>query len=293
MQKIVPNLWYDKEAVEAASFYVSLFPDSSINFTTVLKDTPGGDSEQVGFTLAGVDFMAISAGPIFSLNASASLFVNCSTVEEVDELYEKLVEGGSALMELDAYPFSQRYAWVQDRFGLSWQLSYSEVGFTQKIIPSLLFCGTYQGKAEEAINYYLSVFAESSLGVVSRYDDSHGGDREGQVAFSLFTLEGLVLSAMDSGVDQPITFTPAFSLMIMCDNQEEIDYYWEKMSAVPEAEQCGWLQDKFGVSWQVTPRILDEMLLTDDEEQKRRVMEAFLPMKKLDIAEIQRAFEGK
>lgn len=293
MQKIVPHLWYDKEAMDAASFYVSLFPNSSINFSTVIKDTPGGDSEQVGFTLAGLDFMAISAGPDLKLNPSVSLYVNCSTVEEVDELYEQLAEGGGALMELDSYPFSQRYAWVVDRFGLSWQLSYSEVGFTQKIIPSLLFSGEYQGKAEEAIKYYRSVFAESSLGVMSFYEEIQGTDRTGQVAFSLFTLEDIMLSAMDSGVDQPFSFTPAFSLIVMCDNQEEIDYYWEKLSAVPEAEQCGWLQDKFGVSWQITPRILDEMLLHSDEEKKQRVVECFLKMKKLDIAELQRAFQGQ
>lgn len=292
MKKIVPNLWYDTEAVEAASFYVSLFPDSNINFTTVLKDTPGGDSEQVGFTLAGLDFMAISAGPIFKFNPTGNLCVNCSTVEEVDDLYAKLIDGGQALMELDAYPFSQRYAWVVDRFGLSWQLMYSAIGFTQKIIPTLMFSGQSQGKAEEAIQYYLSLFPESAQGVMSRYDESHA-DRAGQLEFSLFTLEDVVLGAMDSGVDQPFDFSLAFSLMIMCDNQEEIDYYWEKLSAVPEAEQCGWLQDQFGVPWQVTPRILDEMLLTDDEEQKQRVIETFLPMKKLDIAELQRAFEGK
>lgn len=292
MQKIVPHLWYDTEAVEAASFYVSLFPDSRINWTMLLENTPGGDNESISFTLAGMDFMAISGGPFFKLNPSANLCVNCSTVEEVDELYEKLVEGGSVLTELDAYPFSQRYACVTDRFGLSWQLVYGESGFTQKIIPTLVFAGEHQGQAEAAVDHYLSIFAKSSKGAHDHYDESKGANLKGQLEFALFTLEGTVLGATDSDMEQTFAFSTAFSIMVLCENQEEIDYYWEKLSAVPEAEQCGWLEDKFGVTWQVTPRVLDEMLLTDDAEQKRRVMEAFLPMKKLDLAAIQRAYDG-
>jgi predicted 3-demethylubiquinone-9 3-methyltransferase (glyoxalase superfamily) len=151
--KIVPHLWFDKEAKEAAHFYCSIFPDSRITNVTTLQDTPSGDSDIVAFTLSGQPFMAISAGPLFKFNES-------------------------------------------------------------------------------------------------------------------------------------------ISFMVYCDTQEEIDYYWEKLSAVPEAEQCGWLKDRFGLSWQIVPASLDEMMQDQDTERVARVTEAFLKMKKFDLAVLQRAYDG-
>ncbi|MFZ7133974.1 MAG: VOC family protein [Eubacteriales bacterium] len=110
MQKIVPHLWFDIQALEAASLYVSLFEDSKILNTTMLYDTPSGDAQTVGFQLAGLEFAAISAGPYFTFNSSISLMVVCETKEEVDRLYKSLVEGGSELMPLGTYDFSQWYA---------------------------------------------------------------------------------------------------------------------------------------------------------------------------------------
>ena len=152
-QKIVPHLWYDKEAKEAAEFYVSIFSDSKITNITTLRDTPSGDTDIVSFELAGQPFMAISAGPFFKFNES-------------------------------------------------------------------------------------------------------------------------------------------ISFMVYCETQDEIDNYWEKLSAVPESEQCGWLKDKFGLSWQIVPVQMDEMLQNGTEDQIARVTQAFLPMKKLDIAALKRAYEG-
>jgi predicted 3-demethylubiquinone-9 3-methyltransferase (glyoxalase superfamily) len=154
MQKIVPHLWFDKEAREAAEFYSSVFPDSKVKSVTTLHDTPSGDADVVSFELSGQPFMAISAGPLFKFNES-------------------------------------------------------------------------------------------------------------------------------------------ISFMVYCDTQEEIDYYWEKLSAVPEAEQCGWLKDKYGLSWQIVPRRMDELLESGTPEQVARVTQAFLPMKKLDIAALERAFAGQ
>jgi predicted 3-demethylubiquinone-9 3-methyltransferase (glyoxalase superfamily) len=152
-QKIVPHLWFDKEAKEAAEFYVSVFPDSRVTNVTTLHDTPSGDCDIVSFELSGQPFMAISAGPLFTFNEAISFIVNCET-------------------------------------------------------------------------------------------------------------------------------------------QDEIDYYWEKLSAVPEAEQCGWLKDKYGLSWQITPSRLDKMMASGTEEQVARVTQAFLPMKKLDLRELERAYTG-
>ena len=154
MQKITPHLWFDKEAKEAAEFYTSIFPDSTVTTVTTLHNTPSGDADVVSFELSGQPFMAISAGPLFKFNESISFIVDCET-------------------------------------------------------------------------------------------------------------------------------------------QEEIDYYWEKLSAVPEAEQCGWLKDKYGLSWQIVPSGMSEMLRSGTEEQIARVTQAFLPMKKLDIKELQNAYEGR
>lgn len=150
-QKIVPRLWFDREAKEAAGFYCSVFPSSSITSITTLHDTPSGDTDVVSFTLSGQRFMAISAGPLFKFNESISFVVYCKT-------------------------------------------------------------------------------------------------------------------------------------------QEEIDYYWEKLSAVPEAEQCGWLKDKYGLSWQIVPTALDNMMQDKDPARSGRVTQAFLKMKKLDLAGIQKAY---
>lgn len=110
--------------------------------------------------------------------------------------------------------------------------------------------------------------------------------------FTDFMLEGVWFAAMDSAREHGYGFNEAVSLLVECDSQEEIDYYWEKLSAVPESEQCGWLKDRYGVSWQISPRILDEMFNNGTREQLNRVTQAFLPMKKLIMADLERAWEG-
>ena len=152
-QVIVPHLWYDKEAKEAADFYCSIFPDSRVNYVTTIHDTPSGDCDIVSFTLAGQDFMSISAGPMFKFNE-------------------------------------------------------------------------------------------------------------------------------------------AISLMVYCDTQQELDHYWNELSAVPAAEQCGWIKDKYGLSWQIVPRGMDEMLADPDHERVARVTKAVLGMKKLDLPALRRAYDG-
>lgn len=153
MKKIVPHLWYDKEAKAAAEYYVSVFPNSKINNITTLHDTPSGDADVVSFELNGQPFMAISAGPYFKFNEAVSFIVNC-------------------------------------------------------------------------------------------------------------------------------------------EDQKEIDYYWEKLSAVPEAEQCGWCKDKFGLSWQIVPTAMGEMMSQKDPEKMKRVTQAFLKMKKFNIEDLKKAAEG-
>lgn len=153
-QKIVPHLWFDKEAIEAAEFYCAIFPNSSISSKSVIKDTPSGDAETVSFNLSGQEFQAISAGPYFKFNES-------------------------------------------------------------------------------------------------------------------------------------------ISFQVFCETQEEIDHYWDKLSAEPAAEQCGWLKDKYGLSWQIIPAVLGELMGSGDAEITARVTQAFLQMKKFDIVALQNAFDGE
>jgi predicted 3-demethylubiquinone-9 3-methyltransferase (glyoxalase superfamily) len=300
MQKITPHLWFDKDAREAAEFHASIFPNSKVTNATSLHSTPSGDVDVVSFELFGHPFMALSAGPLFKFNPSVSFFVNFdpsrdkNARENMDRIWEKLSSGGTALMPLQQYPFSERYGWVQDRYGLSWQLILSDPKGEERpfIVPSLLFVGKVSGKAEEAVLFYLSVFKNSRRGIVARYGKGQEPDKEGTVMFSDFMIENQWFAAMDSALMHDFGFNEAISFIVNCDTQEEIDYYWEKLSALPEAEQCGWLKDKFGVSWQIVPTVMDEMMKNGSREQIDRVTQAFLPMKKLDIAKLIKAYQG-
>lgn len=298
-QKIVPNLWFDREAEEAARLYTSLFDSARITATSRYTDVgqevhgmEAGTAMVVELELDGFRISALNGGPSFTLNPSISFFVNCDSVREVDGLWEKLSDGGTVLMPLDAYSFSERYGWVQDRFGVSWQLILSEGETAQRIIPSLLFVGEQCGNAEDAINFYASLFSASKVGEIFRYGPEQKPDTEGTVAYADFTLAGQRFAAMDSAQDHKFGFSEAISFVVDCDDQAEVDYYWERLSAVPQAEQCGWIKDKYGVSWQVIPSALPSLVGGPDPEGSRRAMAAMLQMRKLDIAELQRAYDG-
>ena len=287
MQITVPHLWYDKEAAEAAEWYVSLFEDSRIIERTILEETPSGDAEVVDFVIAGLRCMAISAGPYFKFTPAISFMVSCRDVAEVNRLYEELHE--EALMPLGEYPFSKHYAWVRDRYGLNWQLLLDEEGKApQKIRPVLLFSGEVCGRAEEAMDYYADVFSDGKKGFVNRYAGGEAQDARARINYGEISLGGIQMIAMDHGYGADLTFNEAFSLMVICKDQQEIDYYWDKLSFVPEAEQCGWVKDQFGLSWQITPDPMNELVFGGTEEERRRITKAFLKMKKFDLAELER-----
>lgn len=300
MQKIVPHLWFNTEAKEAAAFYTSLFPQSAVTHTSVIHNTPSGDCDIVSFTLWGYEFQAISAGPIFTPNPSISFMVNFDPSQDpeaatrIDTVWEKLKEGGKILMEIGAYPFSKRYGWVQDKYGFSWQLILTDPEGDERplIIPALLFTDEKCGKAEEAMTFYQSVFQSTEQSNIARYPAGMEPDKEGTVMFMDAKLEGQWFAAMDSGREHGFTFNEAVSLMIHCETQEEIDRYWQALSAVPESEQCGWVKDKFGVSWQIVPTQMNNIMQSNDQEAIDRVTQAMLTMKKLDIAKLEAAAKG-
>jgi predicted 3-demethylubiquinone-9 3-methyltransferase (glyoxalase superfamily) len=301
MQTIIPHLWFDTEARDAAEFYVSAFGEgSAITHVSTIRDTPSGDCDIVSFHLAGFQFMAISAGPVFTFNPSISFMVNFDPSrdpharEHLDALWKTLADGGEALMPLDTYPFSERYGWIKDKYGLSWQLILTNPEGDPRpfIVPSLMFTGDNTGKADEAIDFYVSIFKNSTRGMTALYPPGTAPEEAAKVMFAEFTLEGQWFTAMDSGHMHTFTFNEAVSLLVRCEDQDDIDYYWSKLSAVPEAEQCGWLKDQYGVSWQISPAALDTMM-RGSQEQIDRVTQCFLKMKKFDLAELKKAYDGQ
>mgnify|MGYP001027867753 CR=1 FL=1 len=156
---------------------------------------------------------------------------------------------------------------------------------TQRITPFLWF----DSQAEEAANLYVSIFKNSKVGTITRYGDT-GPGAKGSVMTVAFTLDGQEFVALNGGPQFP--FTEAVSFMVNCDSQEEIDYYWQKLSAGGEEIQCGWLKDKFGLRWQIVPTEFFELVSKGTQEQSDRVMAAMMEMVKMDLAKLKRAYNG-
>lgn len=298
-QKITPNLWFDRQAEEAAALYTSAFKNSSIGNVSrygeegyEIHGMPAGTVMTVEFQIEGQWFTGLNGGPMFQFTPAVSFFVSCDTEAEIDELYSKLSAGGFALMPLQEYPFSKKFVWLQDRYGVSWQLNLASA--KQKIAPFLLFVGDQHGKAEEAMNFYVSLFKNSSIINVTRHE-AGGGEQEGTIMNARFSLDGQEFMAMDSGLEHQFTFTEATSFIVHCETGEEVDYFWERLSqdGDPAAQQCGWLKDRYGVSWQVIPNALLEMLSDPDPEKSQRVTKVMLQMKKLDVEALKQAYEGR
>lgn len=294
MQKITPFLWFDNQAEEAGQLYTSIFPNSRILETLRYGEAgpgPAGSVMTVSFELAGQQFTGLNGGPEYKFTPAVSFFVNCQTPEEIHELWDKLGQGGKVLMELDRYPFSPQFGWLEDRYGLSWQLNLSGRG--KKIVPFLTYVGDRDGSVEKAIKQYTSLFPNSAVRSIAR----HGKEPrayEGTVSNAVFALDGEDFMAMDAAREHhSFTFNPALSFVVNCETQEEVDKFWDGLSEGGEPGVCGWLQDRYGVSWQVVPVILLKFLGDKDPEKANRVMKAMLQMKKLDIAAIQAAYEGR
>ncbi|MBG9978588.1 VOC family protein [Ruoffia tabacinasalis] len=290
MRQLISALWFDKEAEEAVNFYTSIFENSRIIRRETFKDTPIGDCESIDFELENLSFEAFNGGERADFNSSISIMVSMATDKEVDALYAKLSVGGVDLMPLDSYPFSERYAWVQDKYGVTWQIMVDEnSAVKQKLKLNLLFSGESCGKAEAALNYYHEVFNQSEIEAISHYSEGEAEDSRAKVNYSELSINGQKLTLMDHGLGGDFNFNEAYSLMILCGSQAEIDYYWDKLSHDPDFEQCGWLKDQFGVHWQIMPVRLYELMKNGSEEEQKRVTQAMLNMKKLDIEALENA----
>ncbi len=301
-QQIIPCLWFDTNAEEAVAYYTSIFGNTATGRITRYGRTGfeihgmrEGTVMTAEFELEGRKFLALNGGPHFTFNPSISFFVVGETEDEVDYLWKRLSNDGQTLMELSEYGWSKKYGWLSDRYGLSWQISLGKIpDVGQKITPSLLFVGDVCGRAEEAIRQYTSIFKNSSVAGILRHGASDAPEREGSVKHAQFTLGDDVLMAMDSNLDHKFGFNEAISFIVNCGSQREVDFFWDKLSEEgdPNARMCGWLKDKYGVSWQIVPTVLNEIMLDPDREKVERVTEAIFTMKKLDIEELKRAHNG-
>jgi len=276
---IYPCLWFDGKAKEAADFYCSVFDDSAITYENQMI---------VIFESSGQKFMCLNGGPRYSINPSISFYVKCKTEKEIDGLHKALMDGGSELMPPGKYEWSEKYVWLQDRFGVNWQLSYGGMEKTdQKISIMLMFTGEKAGRAEQAINFYTSVFKSSSDNKgISRYSKDDN-DTEGTIKHAEFRLGDQAFMAFDSSLMHQFGFNEAVSIVVECETQEEIDYFWDKLTEGGEEVQCGWLKDRFGVSWQIVPTVLASLM--NDPSRSERVGSAFLKMKKFEIEKLLKA----
>lgn len=291
MSKIIPYIWFDDQAEEAAKFYVSIFKNSKINDSSFYADglpKPKESLMSVSFELCGQKFIAMNGGPYFTITPAISFFVNCETSDEVESIWRLLSKDGMALMELGKYPFSEKFGWLQDKFGVTWQINLSNQ--KQSIYPASMFFGDNYRKAHEAMNFYTSIFEDSKIDSIEFYDDDEVTTKR-SVKSAVFMLRSQKFMAMDSSINHEFTFTPAISFFVDCEKQEQIDEFWKKLSYEGKEGQCGWLEDKYGVSWQIVPSVLGELLNSSDEERSQQVTNAMLKMNKLDIATLKRAYE--
>lgn len=294
MQKITPFLWFEKDMKAVTAFYLSVFPGSTTTYVGSISDTPSGNVDMATLSIYGKDLSLMTAGPYLPFNPTVSFTIACESEEEVRALHKRLIVGGKELMPLQAYPFATLYTWVEDKYGASWQLMFREgAPAAQKLTPGFMFVGPVSGRAEEALEFYTKVFKNSSVIYRMPNDGSEPPEAANAVKYASFVLEGEHFSLMDGSKEASFSFEQAVSFMVYCDTQEEVDYYWAALTDGGKEVQCGWLNDKFGMPWQIVPTAFSRMMSTGTKEQVMRVTAAFMKMKKFDIATLERAFAGE
>lgn len=273
--KIYPCIWFDGHAKQAAGLYCTALENAKITAENPMV---------VVVEISGQKIMLLNGGPQFHPNPSISFYVVCETEAEIDRAWNDFSKEGKILMELNKYPWSEKYGWIEDKFGVSWQLALgklSDVG--QKISPLFMFANAEAGKAKEAIDLYTSLFHNSSTVGILNYGPNDGGV-EGYVMHAQFKIDDYVMMAMDSSVKHAFDFNEGISIVVECENQEEIDHFWNNFTKEGEESMCGWLKDKYGVSWQIIPAVLNKLM--SDPARSQRVVQAFLQMKKFDIEKL-------
>lgn len=281
---IFPCLWHDEDAKQAAEFYCKVFNGR------ITADTP----VVMNIDLFGQKLMFLNGGPQFEKNPSISFMVICETEDEVQGYWDQLIEGGKALMDLNIYPWSKKYGWVSDRYGVNWQLFFGEKDNDQKIVPTLMFMHQNNGKAMEAMEFYTQTFPNSKIGNVSYYKD--GGEAKENpenIQHASFNIDGYNLYCMDSSYDHQFDFNEGVSIVIMTDDQVQTDHLWNTLiSGGGRESMCGWLKDKYGISWQIVPKRLIELMSDSDQSKAQKVVQAMMQMQKIIIEDLEAAYKS-
>ncbi|TMI63581.1 MAG: VOC family protein [Bacteroidetes bacterium] len=278
-EKITPCLWFNGQAKEAATLYCSVFANAKITAQSPIVTS---------INVSGQSFTLLDGGPMYKPNASISFYYICEKEEELNNIWNAFSKEGTVLMPLDKYPWGEKYGWINDKFGISWQLGLgkiSDVG--QKITPCFLFTGKQYGRADEAIAHYSSIFKNPIVDGILRYGPNESPDQEGKIKHAQMSLSDNKFMLMENAASHNLTFTEGVSLTIYCETQEEIDHYWNQLTESGAESMCGWLKDKFGVSWQIIPTILNKIM--SDPAKAGKAAQAFMSMRKLNIEQIVQA----
>jgi predicted 3-demethylubiquinone-9 3-methyltransferase (glyoxalase superfamily) len=278
-EKITPCLWFNGQAKEAAALYCSVFANAKIAAQSPIV---------TAIDVSGQSITLLDGGPMYKPNPSISFFYICDKAEELDRIWNAFSKDGTVMMPLDKYPWSEKYGWITDKYGISWQLSLgkiSDVG--QRMTPCLLFTGKQYGRVDEAIAHYSSIFKDPKVDGILRYGTNELPEKDGRVKHAQIGLHNQKFMLMESAAAHNFIFSEGVSLTIHCETQEEIDHYWEKLTEGGEESMCGWLKDRFGVSWQVIPTILNKLM--SDPNKAGKAAQAFMSMRKLDIEQIVQA----
>jgi predicted 3-demethylubiquinone-9 3-methyltransferase (glyoxalase superfamily) len=276
---IHPCLCLIGKIAEATDFYIHVFGEGRITQKSDLV---------IVLELSGQKFMLLNDGLQSKPNPAVSFMVTSETEEETELYWNKLIKEGMSLMPLDAYDWSKKYGWVQDKYGVSWQLyTGSRQDTPQKFCPTLMFTAASAGRAAEAVRFYTQLYPNSRIeGMLNYGENDH--DKPSLIKHAQFKIKDYTMMAMDSSAKHGFAFNEAISLVVECDTQAEIDRYWDKLSDNGGQEvACGWVTDKFGLSWQIIPAQLIDLM--KEPERAKRVLNKVMQMKKLITAELENA----
>lgn len=251
--KIIPCFWFDGNAGEAFELYGQALQRSEVEKMNAFL---------FKYSIDGCELWGINGGPLYKPNPTISLYTAFDNKEDLDHAFKILKQNAKILMPLNAYEWSDWYVWLEDQYGVSWQLIlFENQSFPQKIMPTFMFVDEVYGRAEEAMTFYTSLFPNGESHFLERYAD---GAQKGKVVHTQFSIDGLRMVAMDSGFQHNFGFTEGVSLVVLCDTQEDIDLYWKAFTKAGEEGRCGWCKDQFGVSWQIIPQILGDLMSNPD-----------------------------
>ncbi len=285
MQKIYPCLWFDQQAEQAAAYYTAVFGGTVDHVARYVDDVhkPQGSVMTVDFTIAGRRFTALNGGPEFSFTPAISFLVDCESPKIVERLWKFLSTDGKVLLPLAEYPFSKYFGWVQDRYGVAWQLRWRPTKTPLRISPMVMFANERLGHAKAAMDEWVSWFENSEI-----LDEIMTGDLLWQ---GIFNLGGYPFRVIDSEEKRDYDFSPAISFCVECRDQAEIDRLWEKITANGQELECGWAEDAYGVSWQIFPASWNTLVDPSHPERAAAVTKEMYTMKKIDIARLQEIYD--